>query len=98
MVAISAVNGRLTVYQLLANGINRPEWNGAVSRRIIRPGIGWMFEERNVEFGILDKQMFNELHQELSIKWLRGEVLIDLQDQLENLQNEITRRNVKKFE
>ena len=50
----------LTVYQLLANGINRP---GEMVRSVEGLSTKVLNEclKRNVEFGILDKQMFNEL-------------------------------------
>ena len=50
----------LTVYQLLVNGINR---SGEMLRSVEGLSTKVLNEclKRNVEFGILDKQMFNKL-------------------------------------
>ena len=46
--------------------------------------------KRNVEFGILDKQMFNELPPRVEYQVTPfGEKFLLILDQLENLQNEI---------
>lgn len=79
----------LTVYQLLANGINRPgEMVHSVeglSTKVLNECL-----KRNVEFGILDKQMFNELPPRVEYQVTPfGEKFLLILDQLENLQNEI---------
>lgn len=79
----------LTVYQLLANGINRP---GEMVRSIEGLSTKVLNEclKRNVEFGILDKQMFNELPPRVEYQVTPfGEKFLLILDQLENLQNEI---------
>ncbi len=79
----------LTVYQLLANGINRP---GEMVRSVEGLSTKVLNEclKRNVEFGILDKQMFNELPPRVEYQVTQfGEKFLLILDQLENLQNEI---------
>ncbi|MCW4446587.1 helix-turn-helix transcriptional regulator [Vibrio splendidus] len=79
----------LTVYQLLANGINRP---GEMVRSVEGLSTKVLNEclKRNVEFGILDKQMFNELPPRVEYQVTPfGEKFLLILDQLENLQNEI---------
>lgn len=79
----------LTVYQLLANGINRP---GEMVRSVEGLSTKVLNEclRRNVEFGILDKQMFNELPPRVEYQVTPfGEKFLLILDQLENLQNEI---------
>ncbi|TCN97286.1 HxlR family transcriptional regulator [Vibrio crassostreae] len=79
----------LTVYQLLANGINRP---GEMMRSVEGLSTKVLNEclKRNVEFGILDKQMFNELPPRVEYQVTPfGEKFLLILDQLENLQNEI---------
>ena len=79
----------LTVYQLLANGINRP---GEMVRSVEGLSTKVLNEclKRNVEFGILDKQMFNELPPRVEYQVTSfGEKFLLILDQLENLQNEI---------
>lgn len=79
----------LTVYQLLANGINRP---GKMVRSVEGLSTKVLNEclKRNVEFGILDKQMFNELPPRVEYQVTPfGEKFLLILDQLENLQNEI---------
>ena len=79
----------LTVYQLLANGINRP---GEMVRSVEGLSTKVLNEclKRNVEFGILDKQMFNELPQRVEYQVTPfGEKFLLILDQLENLQHEI---------
>jgi DNA-binding HxlR family transcriptional regulator len=79
----------LTVYQLLANDINRP---GEMVRSVEGLSTKVLNEclKRNVEFGILDKQMFNELPPRVEYQVTPfGEKFLRILDQLENLQNEI---------
>ena len=79
----------LTVYQLLANGINRP---GEMVRSVEGLSTKVLNEclKRNVEFGILDKQMFNELPPRVEYQVTPfGEKFLLILDHLENLQNEI---------
>lgn len=79
----------LTVYQLLANGINRP---GEMVRSVEGLSTKVLNEclKRNIEFGILDKQMFNELPPRVEYQVTPfGEKFLLILDQLENLQNEI---------
>ncbi len=79
----------LTVYQLVANGINRP---GEMVRSVEGLSTKVLNEclKRNVEFGILDKQMFNELPPRVEYQVTPfGEKFLLILDQLENLQNEI---------
>ena len=79
----------LTVYQLLANGINRP---GEMVRSVEGLSTKVLNEclKRNVEFGILDKQMFNELPPRVEYQVTPfGEKFLLILDQLESLQNEI---------
>ncbi|MFB9143168.1 winged helix-turn-helix transcriptional regulator [Vibrio artabrorum] len=79
----------LTVYQLLANGINRP---GEMVRSVEGLSTKVLNEclKRNVEFGILDKQTFNELPPRVEYQVTPfGEKFLLILEQLENLQNEI---------
>ena len=79
----------LTVYQLLASGINRP---GEMVRSVEGLSTKVLNEclKRNVEFGILDKQMFNELPPRVEYQVTPfGEKFLLILEQLENLQNEI---------
>ncbi len=79
----------LTVYQLLANGINRP---GEMVRSVEGLSTKVLNEclKRNVEFGILDKQMFNELPPRVEYQVTPfGKKFLLILDQLESLQNEI---------
>lgn len=79
----------LTIYQLLANGINRP---GEMVRSVEGLSTKVLNEclKRNVEFGILEKQMFNELPPRVEYQVTPfGEKFLLILDQLESLQNEI---------
>ena len=83
----------LTVYQLLANGINRP---GEMVRSVEGLSTKVLNEclKRNVEFGILDKQMFNELPPRVEYQVTPfGEKFLLILNQLESLQNEINEIN-----
>ncbi|WP_434763407.1 winged helix-turn-helix transcriptional regulator [Vibrio fortis] len=79
----------LTVYQLLANGINRP---GEMVRSVEGLSTKVLNEclKRNVEFGILEKQMFNEIPPRVEYQVTPfGEKFLVILDQLEQLQHEI---------
>ena len=79
----------LTVYQLLVNGINR---SGEMLRSVEGLSTKVLNEclKRNVEFGILDKQMFNKLPPRVKYQVTPfGEKFLLILDQLESLQNEI---------
>ena len=79
----------LTVYQLLANGINRP---GEMVRAVEGLSTKVLNEclKRNVEFGILEKQMFNEIPPRVEYQVTPfGEKFLVILEQLEQLQNEI---------
>jgi len=83
----------LTVYQLLANGINRP---GEMVRSVEGLSTKVLNEclKRNVEFGVLDKQMFNELPPRVEYQVTPfGEKFLLILNQLESLQNEINEIN-----
>ena len=79
----------LTVYQLLANGVNRP---GEMVRAVEGLSTKVLNEclKKNVEFGILDKVVFNELppRVEYHVTPFGGKFLRIL-DELEKLQQEI---------
>ena len=83
----------LTVYQLLAAGINRP---GEMVRNVdgLSTKVLNQCLKRNIEFGILEKNIFNELppRVEYSVTDLRLKFLSIL-DQLEGLQQEIDKTN-----
>jgi DNA-binding HxlR family transcriptional regulator len=81
----------LTVYQLLANGINRP-------REMVRSVEGLTTKvlnqclNRNIDFGILDKQIFNELPPRVEYEVTDfGQKFIKVLEQIESLQQEIDR-------
>lgn len=74
---------------IIGNGINRP---GEMVRSVEGLSTKVLNEclKRNVEFGILDKQMFNELPPRVEYQVTPfGEKFLLILDQLENLQNEI---------
>ncbi|MEM7081909.1 MAG: helix-turn-helix domain-containing protein [Pseudomonadota bacterium] len=79
----------LTVYQLLASGINRP---GQMVRQVEGLTTKVLNEclRKNIQFGILRKQQFNELppRVEYSVTPF-GEKFLRVLDQLEALQAEI---------
>ncbi|WP_111979056.1 winged helix-turn-helix transcriptional regulator [Algibacillus agarilyticus] len=87
----------LTVYQLLAQGINRPgEMVNNVeglSTKVLNQCL-----KRNIEFGILEKIVFNELPPRVEYQVTTfGEQFLVIIEQLEKLQSAIdeqsTRRN-----
>ena len=79
----------LTVYQLLANGINRP---GEMVRAVEGLSTKVLNEclRKNVEFGILDKVVFNELPPRVEYHVTPfGEKFLRILDELDKLQQEI---------
>ncbi|KID55122.1 HxlR family transcriptional regulator [Pseudoalteromonas luteoviolacea] len=79
----------LTVYQLLNAGINRP---GEMVRQVegLSTKVLNQCLKRNVEFGILDKQVFNELPPRVEYQVTPfGEKFLAILEQLEALQMEI---------
>ena len=81
----------LTVYQLLAVGINRP---GEMVRSVegLSTKVLNQCLKRNVEFGILDKVVYNELPPRVEYKVTDfGEKFLAVLEQLEALQQEIDR-------
>jgi len=81
----------LTVYQLLAAGINRP---GEMVRSVegLSTKVLNQCLKRNVEFGILDKVVYNELPPRVEYQVTDfGEKFLTVLEQLEALQQEIDR-------
>ncbi|MDC5849758.1 helix-turn-helix transcriptional regulator [Vibrio europaeus] len=81
----------LTVYQLLAVGINRP---GEMVRSVdgLSTKVLNQCLKRNVEFGILDKVVYNELPPRVEYQVTDfGEKFLTVLEQLEALQQEIDR-------
>jgi DNA-binding HxlR family transcriptional regulator len=81
----------LTVYQLLANGINRP---GEMVRSVegLTTKVLNQCLNRNIDFGILDKQIFNELPPRVEYEVTDfGQKFIKVLEQIESLQQEIDR-------
>ena len=79
----------LTVYQLLANDVNRP---GEMVRNVagLTTKVLNQCLKRNVEFGILDKTVYNELPPRVEYHVTEfGEKFLGILGQLEALQNEI---------
>ena len=79
----------LTVYQLLAEGINRP---GEMVRNVegLSTKVLNQCLKRNVEFGILEKHSFNELPPRVEYEITEfGDKFIRILDELEKLQQEI---------
>lgn len=79
----------LTVYHLLANDINRP---GEMVRRVegLTTKVLNQCLKRNVDFGILDKHIFNELPPRVEYKVTPfGEKFIAVLDTLTELQAEL---------
>ena len=86
----------LTVYQLLANGINRP---GEMVRSVegLTTKVLNQCLSRNMEFGILDKRIFDELPPRVEYAVTSfGQKFIKVLDQIESLQQEIDRENIAK--
>ncbi|KOO14933.1 HxlR family transcriptional regulator [Vibrio xuii] len=87
--AIYGCKWSLTVYQLLSNGVNRP---GEMVRNVegLSTKVLNQCLKRNVEFGILDKVVFNELPPRVEYQVTEfGEKFLAILDQLEALQREI---------
>ena len=79
----------LTVYQLLANGINRP---GEMVRNVEGLSTKVLNEclKRNVNFGILERINYNEIPPRVEYKVTPlGEKFIAILDSLETLQTEL---------
>jgi DNA-binding HxlR family transcriptional regulator len=77
------------VYQLLDEGVNRP---GEMVRQVegLTTKVLNQCLKRNVEFGILEKQIFNELPPRVEYQVTPfGEKFLAILEQLENLQSEI---------
>ena len=86
----------LTVYQLLANGINRP---GEMVRSVegLTTKVLNQCLSRNMDFGILDKRIFDELPPRVEYAVTSfGQKFIKVLDQIESLQQEIDRENIAK--
>jgi DNA-binding HxlR family transcriptional regulator len=87
--AIYGCKWSLTVYQLLSDGVNRP---GEMVRSVegLSTKVLNQCLKRNVEFGILDKVVFNELPPRVEYQVTEfGEKFLAILDQLEALQREI---------
>lgn len=87
--AIYGCKWSLTVYQLLSAGVNRP---GEMVRNVegLSTKVLNQCLKRNVEFGILDKVVFNELPPRVEYQVTEfGEKFLAILDQLEALQREI---------
>ncbi len=79
----------LTVYQLLANGINRP---GEMVRSVEGLTTKVLNDclRRNAKFGILERVSYNEVPPRVEYKVTRfGSKFIRILDELEKLQSEI---------
>ena len=81
----------LTVYQLLANGINRP---GEMVRSVegLSTKVLNQCLKRNVDFGILKKQVYHELPPRVEYEVTSfGERFLSVLEQIEALQEDLTR-------
>tara|TARA_Y100001956_G_scaffold76738_1_gene86295 strand:- start:142 stop:486 length:345 start_codon:yes stop_codon:yes gene_type:complete len=90
--AIYGCKWSLTVYQLLAAGINRP---GEMVRNVegLSTKVLNQCLKRNVEFGILDKVVFNELPPRVEYQVTPfGEKFLVILQQLEALQDELDQK------
>ncbi len=79
----------LTVYQLLANGIQRP---GEMVRSVegLSTKVLNQCLKKNIEFGILDKIIYNELPPRVEYQVTEfGQKFLHILDELEKLQQEI---------
>ncbi|MDI5834542.1 winged helix-turn-helix transcriptional regulator [Shewanella xiamenensis] len=79
----------LTVYQLLANGIQRP---GKMVRSVegLSTKVLNQCLKKNIEFGILDKVIYNELPPRVEYQVTEfGQKFLHILDELEKLQQEI---------
>lgn len=87
--AIYGCKWSLTVYQLLANGINRP---GEMVRSVEGLSTKVLNEclRKNVQFGILEKRSFNEIPPRVEYETTDfGKKFLRIVDELEALQDEI---------
>jgi DNA-binding HxlR family transcriptional regulator len=81
----------LTVYQLLANGVNRP---GEMVRSVegLSTKVLNQCLKRNVDFGILKKQVYHELPPRVEYEVTPfGERFLSVLEQIEALQEDLTR-------
>ncbi|MEL4293315.1 helix-turn-helix domain-containing protein [Shewanella xiamenensis] len=79
----------LTVYQLLANGIQRP---GEMVRSVegLSTKVLNQCLKKNIEFGILDKVIYNELPPRVEYQVTEfGQKFLHILEELEKLQQEI---------
>lgn len=79
----------LTVYQLIANGVNRPgqmvKSVDGLTTKVLNACL-----KRNIEFGIIEKLTYNEIPPRVEYEITPfGEKFIRILEQLEALQNEI---------
>lgn len=82
----------LTVYQLLASGINRP---GEMVRSVegLTTKVLNQCLKRNTEFGILERISYNEVPPRVEYKVTEfGEKFMSILDELEKLQREIEKK------
>jgi len=85
----------LTVYRLLANGINRP---GEMVRSVegLTTKVLNACLRRNIEFGIINRIAYPELPPRVEYEVTPfGKRFIRILDELENLQDEIDRENAQ---
>jgi DNA-binding HxlR family transcriptional regulator len=90
--AIYGCKWSLTVYHLLAHGINRP---GEMVRSVegLTTKVLNACLRKNLEFGILEKQVFNELPPRVEYRVTPfGERFMLVLEQLESLQQELESR------
>lgn len=83
----------ITVYMLLANGINRP---GEMVRSVEGLTTKVLNDclRRNIDFGILERVTYNEVPPRVEYKVTDfGNKFIRILDELENLQSEIEQEN-----
>ncbi|MFK5948393.1 MAG: helix-turn-helix domain-containing protein [Methylococcales bacterium] len=88
--AIYGCKWSLTVYQLLANEINRP---GEMVRSVEGLSTKVLNEclRRNIDFGILERKSYNEVPPRVEYKITKfGEKFVRILDELESLQDEIS--------
>ena len=90
--AIYGCKWSLTVYQLLAHGINRP---GEMVRSVEGLTTKVLNEclRKNLEFGILEKQVFQELPPRVEYRVTPfGERFMEILEELGSLQQELERK------
>ena len=87
--AIYGCKWSLTVYQLLANGINRPSAMVRIVDGLTTKVLNTCLQ-RNIKFGILERVTFNEVPLRVEYKVTKfGMKFIRILDELEKLQVEI---------